>query len=112
MAQTSSEWPVPEGLSPLGQQAAEKIVAFLVKSDATYHGGGGRFYTPDEWADRGESYGRDSLLIVTHDGGAHAGAFNIDYEQYKFHQALQEELRTIGVFSEQCTSWYSAIYAS
>lgn len=105
-----SKWPIPDGLSPLGRRAAETILAFLSEHDATNHGGGGRFYTPAEWRDRGEAYGTDSLLIITHDGGAHAGAFNLDYEQYSFHEELRSRLGDIGVFAEQATSWYSTIH--
>ena len=110
MTESNSDWPIPEGLSDLGRQAAEKIVEFLQAHDATYHGGGGQFYTPQEWVERGEAYARDSLLVVTHDGGDHAGAFNIAYEQYKFREELIQCLAPLGVFVEQSTSWYSGIY--
>jgi hypothetical protein len=105
-----SQWPIPDDLSPLGRRAAETIVAFLTEHDATHHGGGGRFYSPAEWRDRGEEYGTESLLIVTHDGGAHAPAFNLDYEQYEFQEELKIRLEEIGVYPEQATSWYSSIH--
>lgn len=105
-------WPIPEGLCADGQTAARCIQAFLVSKNISYHGGGGKFYTPQQWADRGESYGTRSLLVITHDGGDHAGAFNLDYGQYALHDELQNMLRAQGLFVEGCTSWYSAIYRS
>lgn len=106
----SNDWPIPADLSDDGRKVAETILAFLTEKDLTYHGGGGKFYSPQQWRDRGEDYGTDSLLVITHDGGDHAGAFNIDYEQYQLIEQLRDRLVPLGVFSEQCTSWYSAVY--
>ncbi|OBK36967.1 hypothetical protein A5658_04720 [Mycobacterium sp. 1245111.1] len=106
----SSSWPVPDGLCPLGQTAAATLWEFFVHQGIEYHGGGGKFYTPAQWAERGETGGRSSVLVVTHDGGEHAGAFNLDYEQYELNNALNECLSSVGLYAEQCTSWYSAIY--
>lgn len=107
---SSNSWPIPDGLTGLGRQAAETIVDFLNSHELTEHGGGGGFYTPQAWAARGEQWGGNSLLVVTHDGGDHAGAFNWDYEQDELREALGQALSSIGVFVEQCTSWYSAVY--
>ncbi len=104
------DWPIPTGLSEQGRDAAKAIVEFLTENNITDHGGGGKFYTPREWRERGEEYGTNSLLIVTHDGGDHAVAFNWDYEQYELMEQLRERLSKIGVYVEQCTSWYSAVY--
>lgn len=106
----SSSWPIPEDLSPLGTKAAETIRTFMETKGIQYHGGGGHFYSPAQWAARGESYGRTSLLIVTHDGGDHAGAFNLDYEQYDLHNELETTLEQNGLWMEACTNWYTAIY--
>ncbi len=108
---SNNEWPLPNGLSTSGRRAAEAIHEFLATKDLEYHGGGGRFYSPAQWRDRGERYGLSSLLIVTHDGGDHAGAFNLDYEQYALNNELTQWLRDNGFWMEQCTSWYTAIYA-
>lgn len=108
--ETEQQWPIPDGLSPQGKNAATVIQEFLEEKGATFHGGGGRFYTPDEWADRGEQYGRSSLLVITHDGGDHAPAFNLDYGAYEFQDELVQRLRAHGLYVEQCTSWYSAVY--
>lgn len=106
----SSTWDIPNGLTRKGREAATLIRDFLREKDITETGGGGRFYTPREWRDRGEKYGTESLLIVTHDGGDHAPAFNMDYLAYELMEELRVRLSAIGVFPEQCTSWYSAIY--
>lgn len=72
--------------------------------------GGNDAYTPEAWEARGEEYGTESLLIVTHDGGAHAGYFNMDYCNGEQQEALIKFLGKHGMFAETCTSWYSAIY--
>ncbi|MFA5712339.1 hypothetical protein [Mycolicibacterium sp.] len=105
-------WPIPQGLCADGQVAAQTIRELLDERKRGYHGGGGKFYTPQQWQDRGESYGTTSLLVITHDGGDHAGAFNLDYGDYKFNEELMRRLRDKGMFAEACTGWYSAIYRS
>lgn len=110
--ESEQQWPIPADLSPRGQTAAEIIRDFLEEKHASDHGDGGRFYSPDEWVKRGEQYGTRSLLVITHDGGDHAPAFNIDYGAYAFHEELVERLRAGGMYLEQCTRWYSAVYAS
>lgn len=106
------KWEIPAGLTKKGREAATVIVDFLKEKGLTDHGGGGKFYTPKEWRKRGECYGTNSLLIVTHDGGDHACAFNWDYEAYSVMEELTQRLAKIGVYVEQCTSWYSAIYST
>lgn len=107
--QTEAEqlWPIPDDLSEQGRQAANVILEFLTENDLTYHGGGGRFYSPQQWRERREAYGLESLLVVTHDGGDHARAMNFDYE---LREALQNKLAEHGMFMEGCTCWYSAVY--
>jgi hypothetical protein len=68
------------------------------------------FYTPEEWRARGEKYGALSVLVVVHDGGPYAPLFNYDYEDYKAIEAMQKALEPLGLYAEQCTGWYSAIY--
>lgn len=94
-----------------------KKVAELIKLHAAdfYNrppdGGGCRtFWTPKEWKDRGEQYGTEAVLIVVHDGGDMAPFFNYDYQCYSAIDALNEKLRGVGYYAEQCTSWYTAIY--
>lgn len=111
---------VPETLKGLARQAAEKAVEFIRANHKAVFGqdkepntGGCKmFYTPEEWKERRELYGTESLVVVVHDGGDHAAYFNWDYECYKLIESLGEELAKIGCFAEQCTCWYSAIYKS
>jgi len=68
------------------------------------------FYSKDQWAERGESYGLRSELVVTHDGGDMAYVMNLDYEMYELNNRFNEHLRKNGYWYESCTGWYSAIY--
>lgn len=110
MSGDDSLWPIPAGLSRDGRKAAEVITQYLVEKGIAHHGGGGKFYTPAEWADREELYGTDSLLVITHDGGAHAAAFSYDGERYGLIEGLDDRLRSYNMFVEQCTSWYSSVH--
>ena len=106
---------IPEGLSPGGQAAAEAIVALLTKRGATDTGGCRTFYTPQEWRDRGEEYGLNSILIVVYDGGDVGAFFTMDkdYPQYKRTNEMTKALDEAGPYhSEECHCWYSAIYLS
>lgn len=107
-----TDWPVPTGLTKKGREAAKVIADFLEEKGRTDHGGGGKFYSPTEWRDRGEAYGLNSMLVITHDGGDHAPAFAWDYEAAALMDELRQRLYKIGVFAEQCTCWYSAIYST
>lgn len=98
----------PSDLSDLGEKAFETLVKFFTKHEMNL--GGNKLYSPQEWKDRGEDYGTSGVLIVCHDGGDHAGAFNSDYEQYNLYEEMIRELGKVGLWVEQCTSWYSAIY--
>jgi len=97
-------------LSPEGQRAHAAFVAFLVSKGMTYSGGGQTFFSPEEWAERGEDYGKKSLFVIVHDGGDVAPVCNLDYECYSLNNEMVEEMSKHGVFIEQCTSWYSACY--
>lgn len=101
---------IPPGLCPLGQAAAEAVVQLLKERDSSYTGGCRVFYTPAEWAERQEEYGTSSLLIVVHDGGDHASFFSWDYERHAHIEAVDDRLEPLGLYAEQCTGWYSAIY--
>lgn len=107
---SDTDWPIPSGLCPAGRKAAETLSDFFVEMHIADHGGGGRFYSPAQWRDRGEQYGLGSVLIVTHDGGAHADAFWTDNGYFNLNEALIERLNSRGFWYEGCTSWYSAVY--
>lgn len=92
---------------------ADSIVSFLTKSleQPPYGGGCRAFYSVEEWTERREDYGCNSLLILCHDGGDLASFCNYDYEQYESMEKLREHLDTLGVYVEQATGWYSCVYA-
>lgn len=74
--------------------------------------GGGclAFFSPREWEERGETWGRDAELIVCHDGGGMAAFFNSDYGDFRRMRAVNDALREAGYWAEPCTGWYTAIY--
>lgn len=37
--------------------------------------------------------------------------FNYAYDEPELGEALRQELAPLGLFVEQCTSWFSAVYA-
>jgi hypothetical protein len=115
---------MPEGLSDKGQKAHAIIVEYLVANGLT-RTEVQAFYAPAEWCERGEEYGRDSLLVVMYDGcAALKTAFSLDYcyevvasrrgypECYEHHTAMQAKLEEAGLRVEECTRWYAAIYAN
>ena len=79
-----------------------------------------KFYTPKAWRDRGETYGRDSKLVVLHEGGnsrvlSMTGAYNYGNggsECYDAYERLVEKLRENGYWIEEMYSWASAVYAN
>lgn len=101
---------IPAGLCPLGQAAAEAILTVLRREKRTDTGGCRAFYSPAEWAARGEKYGSESVLVVVHDGGDHMGCFAYEHMDYKAIDRMADALRPLGLYSEQATMWYSAVY--
>jgi hypothetical protein len=108
----------PEGLDETGERAYEVVAAFLKARGMAYTGGCRVFYSPKEWCERGEQYGKKAALIVAHDGGEHARAFSFDAchvygraEEYEPWESMQDALGEVGCFAEQCTCWYTAIYS-
>jgi hypothetical protein len=101
---------IPAGLCPLGQAAAETILAVLRREDRARTGGCRAFYGPAEWDARGEAHGRGSVLIVVHDGGDHMAHFAYEHEDYEAIDRMADALRPLGLYSEQATVWYSAVY--
>jgi len=104
----------PAALSKKGKEAVQKVLDVMAKhgcnlaEDAT--GGCPAFRTPEEWAARGESYGLKSVVVVVHDGGDVGNYFSFDREQYNLVEDVNAALGKIGLYAEQCTCWYSAIY--
>ena len=100
---------IPKGLSKAGNTAAKTIASFFNDNDLST-GGCRPFYSPEEWRERGESYGLGSELIVVHDGGNLAPYFNSDYGSHSMIDTMLQLLSEAGVWSESCTCWYTAIY--
>lgn len=103
----------PKGLSAAGRKAHEVIMRVLQDDDMTHTGGCKAFYSPREWAERGEKYGAQSDLIVVYDGGDLRYYFNLNADietGYIFTTRMIEALAAAGLWSEECTGWYAAIY--
>lgn len=101
---------IPERLSQDGIEAAKVITRFFAQARRTNTGGCRTFYSPAEWAERGEKYGCDSLLVVVHDGGDVARTVNLNYGNYQSHDRLEGKLTEAGFYMEACTCWYAAVY--
>jgi hypothetical protein len=127
-----NDFDMPEGLSADGVKAYEAIKKHLNGFDGLETGGCTSFYSPTEWARRGESYGKESVLIVVYDGGDLRPYFNMDaayeadclmfdflradgkdtskVERYSMIERTHEALRAAGFFVEECTGWHAAVY--
>lgn len=117
---------MPEGLSAAGKKAYKAVVKGLPGGVDTDTGGCKTFYSPQEWKDRGEEYGCDSVLVVVYDGGNVRPYFNMDAayeidswvyaatgktrEPYGTTEGMIKVLKGAGFWSEECTGWYAAIY--
>jgi hypothetical protein len=101
---------MPEGLTEDGVRAYNSIMGFMEARGHTYTGGCRAFYSPQEWKDRREEYGLNSVLIVVHDGGDLAPVFNYSYQCDNLVNAMFDTLKKVGLHSEPCTCWYTAIY--
>lgn len=106
------DYQFPKGLSDDGLKAAALIAFFFKEKGLLYSGGQCQvFYSPAEWAARGERYGTDSELIVVHDGGSHALAFNSSYQYYELLDGLSDLLADAGLQVSLTAGWYSAVYS-
>ncbi len=102
---------IPEGLSPEGLKAAWVITDFFAKARRTGTGGCRTFYSPQQWKDRKEEFGCDSVLLVVHDGGDVAAVINPDYGcDPRVRERLNTRLAEAGFYLEPCTCWYAAVY--
>ena len=104
------EFKSPDNLNEDGLSAYSAIMSVLNKYGAE-SGGCKTFYSPAEWIERGEDYGKNSHLIIVYDGGDVGHFFNMNHERYKLYDEMQTALRNIGLYFEECTGWYSAIYS-
>ncbi len=119
---------MPAGLDDAGRRAYAIIVAYLKQHDLTHTGGCKAFYSSAEWKGREEQYGTESHLVVVYDGGDMRPVFSMDaaYDldcaifqetrqprtPYALYEGMQEQLRAAGLYFEECTRWYSAVYST
>ncbi len=109
MTATDIDIPVTTEAGRLAVYIQQELGALLGK-ERPYDGGCRTFYSPEEWRARGEHYGRESCLIVVHDGGDYAYAFSHSYGDSVLMEAMREALDAEGYYAEACTGWYTAIY--
>ncbi len=106
---------IPSRISPIAALAARKIIEFarvtLSKADL-YLGHEQPFRAPRAWRDDGHEYGLRSELIILHEGDDLELFLSYDREQYKLIDLMDRHLRSLGVYTEQCTRTYSALYRS
>ena len=107
----NNDFQMPEGLSDAGQNAWKAIVTLLMTDDPRMSTGGCKaFRSPAEHAARGEKYGKESELVIVYDGGDHRPYFTLDAECYDLVERMNDMLRPIGLYIEECTTWYAAVY--
>lgn len=119
---------MPEGLSDQGRRAYEIILAYLAehglveKNDESDRDPA--FRAPAGW---NQEYGGRSHLVIDHQGGPLGPVFSMDsaYDQdcaayrksgktrepYTLYQGMQDKLREVGLYFEDCTRRYSAVYS-
>ena len=118
---------MPADLDVAGRRAHEIITAYLKAHGRTDTGGCKTFYSPAEWTAREAQYGTKSHLVVVYDGDAMCPVFNMDAaydldcasyrqtgktrEPYALYEGMQKKLREAGLYFEECTGWYSAVYS-
>jgi hypothetical protein len=98
----------PAGLSKEGRAARSAILKLAGYN--SHHSGAKAFWTPKEWAQRSESYGCRSELIIVHECSELGRFLSYDERDYAAINRLNAALEKLGLFAEQCTSWYSAVY--
>lgn len=106
---SANDMNIPTGLSAKGRKGAKIIKKFLNEIGETEQGGCRLFYTPEEWKNRKESYGCSGELIVVYDGGYLYSVMNGEFG-WKSKEKLDNLLRAEGLYLEDCTNWYSALY--
>ena len=110
----TGDWAIPQDLTEIANEAAQIIRRFCKSHDL--QAGQRVFYSPDEWAARGEEYGTNSLLIVIHEASEAGialsmdGAYEMNRGNYDLYEALRKELEKKHVYLEQATRWYSCLY--
>ena len=73
-------------------------------------GGCKAFYSPQEWRDKGWEVGEKVLCVVCHDGGDLAPLFNLDYQDYKAFEKMDQIFRRRGIYAEAISSTHTHIH--
>jgi len=118
--ETNRDLIMPDGLDEKGQKAHAIIIEYLKANKLTCTELRA-FYAPAEWRERGEQYGTESHLIVMYDGATSLQrVFSMDacyamtrpgVDCYALYEGMQAKLGEAGLFFEECTRWYAAIYS-
>lgn len=103
------EFDIPPNAGGAARRAAAAIVEHLQDVGGDFAGGGTVFYTPEEWARRGERVAPGSALVIVHDGPL-ATFFSYDYSDYDAIEGMREALQRAGFFSEQDSTWHSNVF--
>jgi hypothetical protein len=102
---------IPDSLSDFGKQIATAIIATATEVlGKPPHASCRVFYSPEEWKAKGEDYGLTSQLVVVYDGCDLLSFFDFEDGKEALMARMEQALRALGVYSEPCTCWYSAIY--
>ena len=108
------DYEVPYGTSERGREGWRVIMSFLKEHDMIYSGGICNVFRLPAVHARMEELDPEEIedveLVVIHDGGAHAPAFNASYQNYNLVAELDEQLqREAGLFLRPMSSWYSFV---
>lgn len=106
---TTCQWEIPDGLSQTGQAASITIRDYLAEHDCLDDSGAVGFRTPQQWEAKGEEPLPDAELIILHDGGNVAAAFDTARGDRELKNGLRERLSGQGAVLVQCMSWFSTI---
>lgn len=118
---------IPAGLDAKGRRAHKIVVAYL-REHGCADVGCKVFHAPADWAKRHE-YGARSHLVIAYDGGGSVrpvfsmdAAYAVDCDHYQrtgksrepygLYEGMQRKLRAAGLYFEECTGWYSAVYST
>ena len=110
----NQDWDVPTGLSREARKLAFNLRG-LARRFRWFTGGQKVFWSPKQWRDKGEPFGKGAELIILHEGGDHAQFFSLDhayesskpYEDFEF---MIQYLKQRGFWAESLYRWSTAIY--
>lgn len=102
----------PPGLCAYGKRAYEVVRARLAAEGLSHTGGCRAFYSPAEWAARGERYGTGGVLVCVYDSGDLRHLFDTYGEDYGPEERLNAALGAADLWFDRGTNWHSTIYLS